>query len=277
MKIILHFLKPYRKLCVFTILAMLLDVAGGLVVPRLTSDMINIGIGSGSLDYMIRKGMAMLAVTLLAGGGALLGSWLCADLSAKIGRDMRNAVYDRSLLFSAHDFERFGTGSMITRTLNDINVIQQSVVWCIQMVLPVPAVCVMGIGMAFAIDRAMGFLLIGVTVLIIVLAVLVTSRASAIFSRLQRLLDRQCQPLVRRAGEHSFFRDQHLHCCHSLAGRRPDRSWIYEDRRYNCSDGILHSYYVLYHHGTDGDHPPAKGEGVHTENQGDSGDRAGDT
>ena len=190
MKIILHFLKPYRKLCVFTILAMLLDVAGGLVVPRLTSDMINIGIGSGSLDYMIRKGMAMLAVTLLAGGGALLGSWLCADLSAKIRRDMRNAVYDRSLLFSAHDFERFGTGSMITRTLNDINVIQQSVVWCIQMVLPVPAVCVMGIGMAFAIDRAMGFLLIGVTVLIIVLAVLVTSRASAIFSRLQRLLDR---------------------------------------------------------------------------------------
>ena len=101
MKIILHFLKPYRKLCVFTILAMLLDVAGGLVVPRLTSDMINIGIGSGSLDYMIRKGMAMLAVTLLAGGGALLGSWLCADLSAKIGRDMRNAVYDRSLLFSS--------------------------------------------------------------------------------------------------------------------------------------------------------------------------------
>ena len=190
MKLILHFLKPYRKLCAFTILAMLLDVAGGLVVPKLTSDMINIGVGSGSLNYMIGKGMAMLAVTLIAGGGALLGSWLCADLSAKIGRDMRNAVYDRSLLFSAHDFERFGTGSMITRTLNDINVIQQSVVWCIQMVLPVPAVCIMGIGMAFAIDRVMGFLLIGVTVLIIVLAILVTSRASAIFGRLQRLLDR---------------------------------------------------------------------------------------
>ena len=33
---------------------------------------------------------------------------------------------------------------MITRTLNDINIIQQSVVWCIQMVLPVPAVCVIG-------------------------------------------------------------------------------------------------------------------------------------
>ena len=190
MKTILRFLKPYRILCIFTIFAMILDVAGGLVVPRLTADMINIGVENGSLEYIIQKGIAMLIVTLLAGAGALLGSWLCSDLSAKIGRDMRNAVYEKSLTFSSHDFEQFGTGSMITRTLNDINIIQQSVVWCIQMVLPVPAVCVMGIGMAFAIDRVMGFLLIGVTVLIIVLAVLVTRKASSIFGRLQKLLDR---------------------------------------------------------------------------------------
>lgn len=190
MKLILQFLKPYRRLCLFTILAMLLDVAGGLLVPRLTADMINIDVESGSLDYMIRKGIAMLAVTVLSGAGALIGSWLCADLSAKIGQDMRNAVYEKSLTFSEHDFEQFGTGSMITRTLNDINIIQQSVVWCIQMVLPVPAVCVMGVGLAFAIDRVMGVLLIAVTVLIIVLAVLVTRKASVIFERLQRLLDR---------------------------------------------------------------------------------------
>ena len=190
MKLILQFLKPYRRLCLFTILAMLLDVAGGLLVPRLTADMINIGVESGSLDYMIGKGIAMLAVTVLSGAGALIGSWLCADLSAKIGQDMRNAVYEKSLTFSEHDFEQFGTGSMITRTLNDINIIQQSVVWCIQMVLPVPAVCVMGVGLAFAIDRVMGVLLIAVTILIIVLAVLVTRKASVIFERLQRLLDR---------------------------------------------------------------------------------------
>mgnify|MGYP000332178149 FL=1 len=137
MKLVLRFLKPYRRLCGLTILAMLLDVAGGLIVPRLTADMINIGIESGSLSFIIQKGLAMLAATLAAGAGALLGSWLCADLSAKIGKDMRNAVYEKSLTFSDHDFDQFGTGSMITRTLNDINIIQQSVVWCIQMVLPV--------------------------------------------------------------------------------------------------------------------------------------------
>ena len=190
MRLILQFLRPYRRLCLFTILVMIFDVAGGLLVPRLTADMINIGVESGNIDYMIGKGIAMLAVAVLAGAGALIGSWLCADLSAKIGQDMRNMVYEKSLTFSDHDFDQFGTGSMITRTLNDINIIQQSVVWCIQMVLPVPAVCVMGVGMAFAIDTVMGFLLIAVTLLIIVLAVLVTRKASAIFGRLQQLLDR---------------------------------------------------------------------------------------
>ena len=103
---------------------------------------------------------------------------------------MRNALYDKSLTFSASDFEGFGTGSMITRTLNDVNVVQQAFVWSVQMVLPVPLMCVIGVLMAFSIDHVMGLLLIGITLVVILGAVLVTRRASAIFARAQRFLDR---------------------------------------------------------------------------------------
>lgn len=190
MKTIMRFIKPYKWLCAITLLTMVLDVAGGLLIPTITADMINVGVGGGDLQYLIRSGMMMLGVTLVTSFGALAGSYFCSDLSAKIGRDMRNALYDKSLTFSAHDFEQYGTGSMITRTLNDVSIVQQSIVWCIQMVLPVPVVCIMGIVMAFSIDRTMGFLLIGVTVLIVVLAVFVTRKASVIFEKLQSFLDR---------------------------------------------------------------------------------------
>ena len=176
MKTVLRFLKPYKRLCVLTLLTMLVDAAGALLIPTLTADMINIGVSGGDLHFIVQRGLAMVAVTVLAGAATLFGSWLCADLSAKVGKDMRNAVYDKSLAFSAHDFEQFGTGSMIARTLNDVNIIQQSIVWCIQMVIPVPALCTMGIVMAFAIDATMGYLLIAVTALIIVLAVLVLQK-----------------------------------------------------------------------------------------------------
>ena len=170
MKTILRFMKPYKRLCFFTVLVMVLDVAGGLLIPTITADMINAGVSGRNMDYLIRGGALMLAITLIASLGGLLGSYLSADLSSKIGRDMRNSIYDQSLKFSASDFEQFGTGSMITRTLNDVNIIQQGIVWFIQMVLPVPAVCIIGIVMAFSIDSKMGFLMIGATIFIILLA-----------------------------------------------------------------------------------------------------------
>ena len=190
MRTFLRFLKPYRGLCLLTLLVMALDVAGALYLPTIVADMINIGVAWGDLDFILRKGGLMLGVALVSGGGTLMGCFLCARLSARIGRDMRNALYDKSLTFSASDFEGFGTGSMITRTLNDVNVVQQAFVWSVQMVLPVPLMCVIGVLMAFSIDHVMGLLLIGITLVVILGAVLVTRRASAIFARAQRFLDR---------------------------------------------------------------------------------------
>lgn len=190
MKTLLRFLKPYKALCAFTLLVMVLDVAGTLYIPTLVADMINIGISSGNMDYVIQKGVVMLAVALLSGAGTLLGSFLCARLSAKLGRDLRNALYDKSLAFSAYDFEQFGTGSMITRTLNDVNVVQQAFIMTIQMILPVPAMCVIGVVLAFSIDTYMGTLLIVVTAIVLIGAVFITRKASLIFEKLQNFLDR---------------------------------------------------------------------------------------
>lgn len=190
MKMILKFLKPYRLWCAITLAVMLLDVVGALFIPTLTAGMINEGVGNRSISVIAEKGALMFLVTVLSGAGTVFGSYLCAVLSAKIGRDMRNALYEKTLGFSDHDFEKFGTGSMIARTQNDVNIVQQAFVWSIQMVLPVPIMCVMGVIMAFSIDKAMGMLLVGITLLVIVCAVFITRKAAVIFGSLQKFLDR---------------------------------------------------------------------------------------
>lgn len=190
MRTILRFLKPYKALSAFTVLVMLMDVAGALYIPTLLSDIISSGVEEGNMDYVVQKSIIMFLAAVLSGAGTLLGSFLCARLSAGMGRDMRNALYDKSLSFSAYDFEQFGTGSMITRTLNDVNVVQQAFVWSIQMILPVPAMCVMGVAMAYSIDGYMGTLMILATGVVVVGAVFITRKASVIFERLQSFLDR---------------------------------------------------------------------------------------
>lgn len=190
MKLLLKYMKPYRGLAIITVLVLMVDIAGTLLVPTLLANMVNIGVATKNFNYILQNGLAMLGATALASGGALLGSYLSAKLAANVGRDIRNAVYDSSLAFSGSDFERFGTGSMITRTLNDINVIQQSIIMTIQMVLPVPIMCVMGIALATSIDYQMGILLAIVVAVVLVIAAITVANAAPIFMRLQRFIDR---------------------------------------------------------------------------------------
>ena len=190
MKVFLHFLKPYWKMSLLTLIVVIFDVVGALMIPTITADMINIGVNGGTLEQMIQKGLFMLLVTVLSGLGALLGSWLCAELSSRIVKDIRDEVYDKSLAFSSSDFERFGTGSMITRTLNDTNIIQQAFVIGIQMIVPVPFMCIMGIVFAFNINKDMGLLVLGAMFLVVLVASLIIKKASVIFSKLQKFLDR---------------------------------------------------------------------------------------
>ena len=186
----MRFMKPYRGLIAVTLLALLIDNVGTLLVPTMLANMVNTGITTGDIDYILRNGLYMLVATGMASGGTVLGCYLSARLAAHVACDIRNAVYDKSLELSASDFERFGTGSMITRSLNDINVIQQAILQTIQLVLPVPFLAVAGIVFAWFIDPAMGTLLGVVVAIVLVAAVITVANAAPIFMRLQSFIDR---------------------------------------------------------------------------------------
>lgn len=190
MKLILHFIKPYRWLCAVTIFTVGLDVMGALLIPTITADMINIGVSNGDVEQILQKGLLLLGISIFTGFSALLGSWFCAKLSARMSCDMRNAIYHRSLTFSSSDFERFGTASMITRTLNDVNTVQQALVMLIQMVLPVPMICVLGAIFAFRIHSGMGVVLFAAILFLLIVSSMIVKNAASIMEKIQRFLDR---------------------------------------------------------------------------------------
>lgn len=190
MRLLWQTIKPYKALVAATLAALLLDVAGTLYVPTMLAGMINQGVTSGGTDFILGQGLKMLVACCCASGGALLGNYLCARLASYVGRDIRNAVYEASLAFSGSDFEEFGTGSMITRTLNDVNVIQQTVMLATQAMLPVPIICVMGTVLAFRVDAQMGVMMLAVVTVVMIFAVIAVRRAAPIFEKMQGFIDR---------------------------------------------------------------------------------------
>lgn len=196
MRLIMKFLKPHWKLCVLTIVLLIVDVAGALYIPTLAAKILNQGTSGSSFEALAMTGIQMAIATILSGICAVTGGYTCAMLSARIGKDMRVAIYEKSLKLSVYDFRQFGTASITTRTVSDITTIQMAVVSCIQMILPVPAIVIIALALAFSLDVEMGLILLIVVLVVLILAFFLIRSAAPLFKRLQKLLDRMSTVLL---------------------------------------------------------------------------------
>ena len=188
-RLLVSLLAPYKRLCAATLVAMLFDLSGMLLIPTQLSMMINVAITTHDASEFMTHGVLMLAAALCGSFGYITSTWLASRLCANVGRDLRMRVYRASLDFSGGDFSRFGTGSMITRTLSDANVVQQTLLMAILMILPVPIMCAISVGLAFSIDPLMGWVLLAVTAATIAVSLVSVFATAPIFTRLQGFID----------------------------------------------------------------------------------------
>ncbi len=196
MKLILRFLRPHWKLTLLTVVLLVVEITGGLFIPTLVAEMLNLGTSGATFEAVWLTGVKMAVVSLAAGGCAVLGGYACATLSAQVGKEMRQAIYAKSLALSIYDFRQFGTASITTRTISDITTIQFALTSTLQMIVPVPIICAIALGLTFGLDVQMGLILLAVVVLILLIAFFIIRGAAPLFRRLQKLLDRMSTILL---------------------------------------------------------------------------------
>jgi ATP-binding cassette subfamily B protein len=86
------------------------------------------------------------------------------------GRDVRAAVFHQVSEFSAHELNRFGAPSLITRNTNDVQQVQMLVLVSCTMLVAAPIMCVGGVAMALQEDVGLSWLM-AVSVPVLVLAI----------------------------------------------------------------------------------------------------------
>lgn len=226
MKTILRFLKPHWKLCIATLLLALIDVVGALVIPTYAADMLNIGTTSGAtFSALLSVCIKMLIAAVISGVAMVIGSYVCADLTSKVGADMRKALYQKSMTLSVADFRSFGTASITTRTVSDITNIQFALGSCFQMLFPVPFIFIISLIFAFRIDWLLGLILLGVLVVITIVCAFILHSTSPMFRKLQKKLDRMSKVLLE-----------------NITGVRVIRAFNKEEHEENRLNGEFQSY-----------------------------------
>lgn len=142
-------------------------------------------------DYILFTGMQMLGIALISMIAAIIIMYLSSRVAAKLGQNLRNKVFKKVLGFSIEEFKAFSTASLITRSINDIQQIQNLIAMLFRVVVYAPIVGIGGFIRVLNNSHTSMAWIIGLAILCI-LGIILTLFIIAMpkFKKLQELVDR---------------------------------------------------------------------------------------
>ncbi len=140
-------------------------------------------------SYILSEGGKMLVIAALGSLAALIAAYLASRTATGACRDMRRDVFARVESFSSEEFSHFSTASLITRTTNDIQQVQQVITMMLRIVLFAP---LMGLTSLLKVLRYPGMfsILLWIIAAIVVLMLVSFILAMPRFKKIQQLVDR---------------------------------------------------------------------------------------
>ena len=155
-------LAPYRGYIAIVLVLALAQSIGFLLLPRLMSDIVDKGIVKGDQRAIVRIGGLMLLMSIAGTFCAILGSYYASKVATGFGRILRGAIFARVEHFSIHQFESFGSASLVTRTTNDTTQVQQMLTMMLTMVITAPMMATGSVILALSQDAQLAWVLIAV-------------------------------------------------------------------------------------------------------------------
>lgn len=141
-------------------------------------------------NYLKEVGFMMIIVTLISGIASVISNFIASRVSAKVAYNLREKLYNKVLSFSKEDVDNFSTASLITRSTNDIQQIQNALNMFLFIAFFAPMMAMWGIYKVTQTDTGMTWIIaVGIGILALVLAV-ITFLVMPKFKIMQKLIDK---------------------------------------------------------------------------------------
>ena len=152
----------------------------------------NVGIDTNEIrkNYLKEVGIMMIIVTFISGIGSVISNFIASRISSKIAYNLREKLYNKVLSFSKQDIDKFSTASLITRSTNDIQQIQNALNMMLFIAIYAPMMAVYGVYKVTQTDTGMTWIIaLGVGVLGLTLGI-ISFLVMPKFKIMQKLIDR---------------------------------------------------------------------------------------
>ncbi|MCL1849147.1 MAG: ABC transporter ATP-binding protein/permease [Clostridiales bacterium] len=171
-------------------LLMLLEVMADLMQPTLMADIIDVGVATGNVPFIISTGLRMLSFALIS---VLLGLGCVATssvASVNFAAKLRESFFGHIQTFSFEDLDTFKTSSLITRMTNDIVQMQQIIMMGLRMASRAPFTCIGGVIMAYRLSPSLSMVLVVSVPVMLVVTTFLVQKSLPLFAAMQTKIDR---------------------------------------------------------------------------------------
>lgn len=206
----------------------------GLAAARAEYEQLGFDLDAMQMDYLLATGGKMLALAALGMLVAVIVGFIASRTAAKVGRGLREGLFNKVISFSDAEVQSFSAASLITRGTNDVQLVQMVTVMLLRMVLYAPILAIGGIIMIARTDLSMGWIIIAAVVAIGVVMLVLMKVAMPKFRIMQKLIDRvnlvsreilTGLPVIR-----AFGREQHEEARFDEANTRLMKTQLFTNR-----------------------------------------------
>jgi len=188
-KLLVRYLRPYWPLLIGVLVFQALAAFGNLALPDLTADIINKGVAQADTAYIWSSGLTMLTISLGQITASIIATYFAAKAAMRLGRDIRNDVFQKVSGFSEREVSQFGPGSLITRNTNDVQQVQMLAMMSATFLITAPLLAIGGIVQALRQDLGLSWLIAVAVPALLVMALVIISRMVPLFRQFQKKLD----------------------------------------------------------------------------------------
>lgn len=190
LKKLLPLMKKYWIFAVLSPLFMVLEVLGDVFIPYLMSRIVDVGIVSQDINFIVNTGMLMVGAALLAMFFGVSSSFFGANAGFGFASEIRQKVFEKVQSFSFANLDSFTVSSLITRLTTDCNTIGQVTMMSLRMAIRAPFMMIFALFMAFKVNASLARVFLISLPLLAVVIIYILTKAKPLFLKQQANIDR---------------------------------------------------------------------------------------
>lgn len=183
------FLGPYKFFTLIAPLLMVLEVTMDLLQPTIMQHMIDTGIANSDNPYVLKMFIWMLMSAVFGLVGGIGCSYYSSKAAIHFASDVRQALYEKMMTYSAKERDAFTTGKLITILTSDVESVQRAFMMTLRIFVRGPLLFIGAVIIVFVTARELFSILLIIVPILIMAMYFFTKYSGVLYRRVQEAID----------------------------------------------------------------------------------------